>query len=87
MTFKDAVDLVAVPIQAVAQAVGRGYSTVLAYKNGDREAPGDAWLRLAAYMRSHARELEDAADEIDRTHGGPPPSRRRRRPRKPQSPT
>jgi hypothetical protein len=65
MNFKEATDLLAVPLERVASVVGKTYGTVLAYRTGDRVAPGEVRLRLAAFMREHAATLLKAADELD----------------------
>jgi hypothetical protein len=66
MTFKEATDLLAVPLERVAGVVGKTYGTVLAYRTGDRTAPSEVRSRLAEFMREHAAALTKAADELDR---------------------
>ena len=65
MTFKEATDLLSVPLEQIAEAVGKTYATVLAYRTGDRLPPADARVRLAAFMRKHSASLLHAADELD----------------------
>lgn len=65
MTFKEATDLLSVPLERVAGAVGKTYGTVLAYRTGDRAAPSEVRSRLADFMREHAVALAKAADELD----------------------
>ena len=64
MTFKDATDLLAVPLETVAEVVGREYSTVMAYRMGKREPTPEVRERLAAYMRSHGARVIEAADQV-----------------------
>lgn len=66
MNFKEATDLVSVPLPRVAEALGKSYGTILAYRTGDRVAPVEVRQRLAAFMREHAANLTKAADEIER---------------------
>jgi transcriptional regulator with XRE-family HTH domain len=65
VTFKEATDLLSVPLEQVAEAVGKTYATVLAYRTGDRMPPLETRARLAAFMRKHSALLLRAADEID----------------------
>lgn len=67
MEFKEATDLISVPLPRVAEALGKSYGTILAYRTGDRAAPAEVRQRLAAFMREHAAELMKAADELDRS--------------------
>lgn len=62
--FKEATDLISVPLPRVAEALGKSYGTILAYRTGDRVAPPEVRQRLAAFMREHATELIKAADEL-----------------------
>lgn len=64
MDFKEATDLISVPLPRVAEALGKSYGTILAYRTGDRVAPPEVRQRLAAFMREHAAELINAADEL-----------------------
>lgn len=64
MDFKEATDLISVPLPRVAEALGKSYGTILAYRTGDRVAPPEVRQRLAAFMRDHAAALVNAADEI-----------------------
>jgi hypothetical protein len=65
MTFKEASDLLAVPLERIARVVGKTYGTVLAYRTGDRVPPADVRVRLATFMREHSVLLLRAADELD----------------------
>ncbi len=67
MTFRDATDLLAVPLDEVAKVTGRSYDTVLAYRNGARKPPPEVLEKLAAFMRKHSDELAAAAEELE--HG------------------
>ncbi len=64
MDFKEATDLLAVPLEEVAKAVSRSYATTLAYRNRARVPPAQVMDRLAAFMRNHSRRLAQAADEL-----------------------
>ena len=64
MTFKHATDLLAVPLQDVAIAVGRTYGTVLSYRNGQRTAPPEVMRALASFMAQHSEGLTTAAAEV-----------------------
>lgn len=50
----------------VARGTGRGYRTLHAYLKGDRRVTLDAARDLLSYLRRRARELDDAADELER---------------------
>ncbi len=65
MTFREATNLLAVPLDEVAKVTGRSYDTVLAYRNGVRKAPPEVLEKLAAFMRKHSAELAAAADELE----------------------
>lgn len=65
MEFKEATDLLSVPLDRIAAAVGKTYGTVLAYRTGDRVPPAEVRLRLAAFMREHGAALIEAADSLD----------------------
>ena len=65
MTFRDATDLLAVPLDEVAKATGRSYDTVLAYRNGARKPPPEVLEKLAVFMRKHSTDLAAAADELE----------------------
>jgi hypothetical protein len=67
MDFKEATDLISVPLPRVAEALGKSYGTILAYRTGDRVAPPEVRQRLAVFMREHAAELVKAASELDGT--------------------
>lgn len=65
MEFKEATDLLSVPLDRIAAAVGKTYGTVLAYRTGDRMPPAEVRIRLAAFMREHSAALLKAADSLD----------------------
>jgi hypothetical protein len=65
MEFKEATDLLSVPLDRIAAAVGKTYGTVLAYRTGDRVPPPEVRIRLAAFMREHRAALREAADLLD----------------------
>jgi hypothetical protein len=65
MDFKEATDVLSVPLEQVAAAIGKTYGTVLAYRTGTRVPPREVQRRLAAFMREHAAVLSKAADEIE----------------------
>ncbi len=65
MNFKEATDLLAVPLERVAREVGKTYGTVLAYRTGDRVPPLEVRVKLAAFMREHSASLLQAANELD----------------------
>lgn len=65
MDFKEATDLISVPLPRVAEALGKSYGTILAYRTGDRVAPAEVRQRLAAFMREHAADLIKTADAPD----------------------
>jgi hypothetical protein len=65
MDFKEATDLISVPLPRVAEALGKSYGTILAYRTGDRVAPPEVRQRLAGFMREHAAELIKAAEQLD----------------------
>lgn len=65
MEFKEATDLLSVPLERIATELGKSYATVLAYRTGDRVPPAEVRHRLAAFMREHAATLLVAADETD----------------------
>jgi hypothetical protein len=65
MTFKEATDLLSVPLDQISVAIGKTYATVLAYRTGDRSPPPEVRIRLAALMREHSSRLLAAAKELD----------------------
>lgn len=62
MNFKEATDLLAVPLERVADVLGKSYGTVLAYRTGARVPPLEVRQRLAEFMREQAVLLTDAAN-------------------------
>jgi hypothetical protein len=65
MDFKEATDLLSVPLERIAAAVGKTYGSVLAYRTGDRVPPVEVRQRLAAFMRQHSADLLDAANQLE----------------------
>ena len=65
MDFKEATDLLSVPLERIAAELGKSYGTVLAYRTGDRVPPAEVWERLAAFMREHSADLAKAASDLD----------------------
>jgi hypothetical protein len=68
--FKEATDLLSVPLDRIADAVGKTYPTVLAYRTGSRVPPLEVRRKLAAFMRAHSADLAKAADEMERVTDG-----------------
>lgn len=64
MDFKEATDLLSVPLERIAEVLGKSYATVLAYRTGGRVPPAEVRQRLAAFMREHAEELRKAAEDL-----------------------
>jgi len=64
LSFREATDLLAVPLEDVAKAVGRSYRTVMAYRLGQRKVPEEVLERLAEFMRSHSADLAKKAEEL-----------------------
>ena len=65
MDFKEATDLLSVPLERIAAALGKSYGTVLAYRTGDRVPPAEVRQQLARYMREQAAALSQGADEVE----------------------
>ncbi len=65
MTFKEATDLLSMPLEEIAAAVGKTYATVLAYRTGGRVPPPDVHVKLAELMRERGKVLLDRADDLD----------------------
>lgn len=65
MNFKEATDLLSVPLERIAEVLGKSYATVLAYRTGGRVPPAEVRQRLAAFMREQAALLEEVADRLD----------------------
>ncbi len=66
MDFKEATDLLSVPLERIAAELEKSYGTVLAYRTGDRVPPVEVRRRLATFMRHHSTALMQAADALDR---------------------
>ena len=65
MDFKEASDLLSVPLERIAEVLGKSYATVLAYRTGGRVPPAEVQRRLADFMREHSVLLLKAADNLD----------------------
>lgn len=68
MTFKEATDLLCMPLERVAEATGRSYQTILAYRNGIREAPADVMATVAKLMLTHGTALIERAPDAAPHH-------------------
>jgi hypothetical protein len=66
MTFKEATDLLSMPLEEIASAVGKTYPTVLACRTGARVPPPEVRAKLATLMRQRAKVLLARADDLDR---------------------
>ncbi len=64
MTFKEATDLLSMPLEEIASAIGKTYATVLAYRTGGRVPPSDVQVKLAKLMRERAAALLEHADRL-----------------------
>jgi len=49
----------------VSQGTGRGYRTLQSYQRGERRVTASAVSDLARYLRTRAKELEAAADDLE----------------------
>ncbi|MFL5383793.1 MAG: hypothetical protein ACJ8GN_14835 [Longimicrobiaceae bacterium] len=65
MDFKEATDLLSVPLERIAAEIGKSYGTVLSYRTGDRVPPPEVRQRLAAFMREHSAVLLEGADTLE----------------------
>jgi hypothetical protein len=65
MNFREATDLLSLPLEKVAEATGRSYATVLAYRTGDRDAPPVVLKAVGKLMRYQAVILLHASQEMD----------------------
>lgn len=65
MNFKEATDLLSVPLERIAEELGKSYATVLAYRTGGRVPPDEVRQRLADFMRQQSRLLMEAASNVD----------------------
>lgn len=57
--------LVLLPLADWAEGTGRGYSTLQAYRSGDRNPTPAAARELATYLRSRAEEFSEMADALE----------------------
>lgn len=62
-----ALDLPRLTLDDLAAATGSSRAALAKYRDGTREMPADARLRLAAVLARQARELEAAADLLRQT--------------------
>lgn len=65
--FRDVTDAITVPLERVAEVVGRSYATVLAYRNGVRAAPPEVFELLADFIDQH-HERMPAYSRLCRQH-------------------
>jgi transcriptional regulator with XRE-family HTH domain len=65
MTFKEATDLLSMPLEEIASAIGKTYATVLAYRTGGRVPPPEVRVKLAKVMRERAAALLENAGRLD----------------------
>ena len=65
MTFREATDLLSIPLERVAEVTGRSYDTILAYRNGRREVPPGVLAAIAKLARDRAAELVRLAEELE----------------------
>jgi len=65
MNFKEATDLLSVSLEQIAEALGKSYGTVLAYRTGDRVPPAEVRQRLAMFMRDRSAALIKAAEDVE----------------------
>jgi hypothetical protein len=54
-----------VPLTDIAEGTGRGYSTLQAYKYGQRRVTAAAARDLARYLREMADEFSRIADQLE----------------------
>lgn len=59
--FRDITDAISVPLERVAEVVGRSYATVLAYRTGARPAPPEVYEALADFIEQHKDRLPAVA--------------------------
>lgn len=59
--FRELTDQIAVPLQTVADAVGKSYKTIQAYRAGAREPTAEVWERLAEFIELHKDRLPAVA--------------------------
>ena len=52
-------------MREVSAWTGRAYSTLMAYRSGDRRVTPDAARELIAYLHDHAESLTEAADKLE----------------------
>lgn len=70
MDFREATDRLGLPLEQVAEATGRSYGTILAYRRGDRRAPDEVLEVIARLMRNQSKDLEEAAGQLRFSTGG-----------------
>jgi hypothetical protein len=59
--FRDLTDQIAVPLETIADAVGRSYKTVQAYRAGARIPPAEVYILLADFIDQHQHRLPAVA--------------------------
>lgn len=64
MTFREATDILGLPLERIAEATGRTYGTILAYRRGDRQPPPAVLDVVVKLMREHSKDLSAAAEEL-----------------------
>jgi hypothetical protein len=69
MDFKEATDVLSVPLEQIAAAIGKTYGTVLAYRTGTRVPPPEVQRRLAMFIREHSAALDRVAEELEALQG------------------
>lgn len=66
MTFKEVTDRMAMPLERIAEEIGRSYATVLAYRTGSREPPPEVMRELARLARERGGDLVRLAEELEK---------------------
>lgn len=59
--FRALTDQIAVPLETIAEAVGKSYKTIQAYRTGTRVPPPDVYLALAEFIDAHQDRLPAVA--------------------------
>ena len=62
---REAIKLVCFPQKDLAAALGVSYSTLRNWSSGRIEIPAENSVALARFMRTHAKNLSAAADELE----------------------
>lgn len=61
-----ALDLARVKLDDIAEAVGASRGTLAAYRTGHRPLPAPVAWKMAEWLRAHAAEAQNVADELAR---------------------